>query len=160
MSAEELLALESDPEVLRLQEVFAAEVELWRPKPRLKRGSGRPAKKTKRIKFSEDEDEIPVEPQKTRKRGRPSKSQISDGKEEDSTSKIRPKRPDNGKKIKSETNINDSSEDCSDENDEEYSPEVDTKVENKDANTLDYPKQAPDPPKIHFRAQTWAHCAG
>ena len=145
VSAEELLALESDPEVLRLQEVFAAEVELWRPKPRLKRGSGRPAKKTKRIKFSEDEDEIPVEPQKTRKRGRPSKSQISDGKEEDSTSKIRPKRPDNGKKIKSETNINDNSEDCSDENDEEYSPEVDTKVENKDANTLDYPKQAPDP---------------
>lgn len=140
VSAEELLALEIDPEVLKLQKVFAAEVELWRPKPRLKR---KPAKKPKRIKFSEDEEEIPVEP-KTRKRGRPSRSHISDSDGENDTPKIRPKRPENVKKPKLETKSDDS-EDCNDGNDEEYSPEVGKKVENRNANTSDHPKQAPDP---------------
>ena len=139
-SAEELLALESDPEVLKLQDVFAAEVELWCPKPGLKR---KPGKKPEKIKFSDDEDDMPYVP-KTRKRGRPSKSQISDIDGEKSAPKLEPKRPENGKKPKLDSD-NDESEDSIDGNDEEYLPQVDEKVKNRKANPSNYPKVAPDP---------------
>ena len=132
-SAEELLALESDPEVLELQEAFAAEVELWRPKPRLKRGPGRPkgkpTRRKKRNRSSEDEDEIPLET-KTRRSG----------------------RPDKGNKMTLETN-GDKSDDSSDDDDEEYSPEVATKVEKKDENTKEDPKHAPDPDLLDIVSQ-------
>ena len=56
--------------ILRLQEIFSSEVELWCPKPRLKRG--RPA--SKKAELSEDEDEVPMKkPKVTKKRGRRSK---------------------------------------------------------------------------------------